>query len=37
MALIRPDGYIAALLPIHSGHVNDADLPDALAAQELSA
>jgi hypothetical protein len=37
MALIRPDGYIAASLPIHSGHVNDADLRDALAVQELRA
>jgi hypothetical protein len=35
--LIRPDGYIAASLPIHSGHVNDADLRDALAAHELRA
>ena len=35
--LIRPDGYIAALLPLHSGHVNDADLRHALAAQELRA
>jgi 2-polyprenyl-6-methoxyphenol hydroxylase-like FAD-dependent oxidoreductase len=35
--LIRPDGYIAASLPVHSGHVDDADLRDALAAQELRA
>ena len=35
--LIRPDGYIAASLPIHSGHVNDADLRAALAAHELRA
>jgi hypothetical protein len=33
--LIRPDGYIAASLPLHSGHVNDADLRAALAAHEL--
>jgi len=35
--LIRPDGYIAASLPIHSGHVNDADLRAALAAHDLRA
>jgi hypothetical protein len=35
--LIRPDGYIAASLPIHSGHVDDADLRNALAAHELRA
>jgi hypothetical protein len=33
--LIRPDGYIAASLPIHSGHVSGADLRDALAAHQL--
>jgi 2-polyprenyl-6-methoxyphenol hydroxylase-like FAD-dependent oxidoreductase len=35
--LIRPDGYIAASLPVHSGHVHDADLRDALALLELRA
>jgi len=35
--LIRPDGYVAASLLLHSGHVNDADLRHALAAQELRA
>jgi hypothetical protein len=35
--LIRPDGYTAASLPIHSGHVNNADLQAALAAHELRA
>lgn len=35
--LIRPDGYIAASLPIHSGHVSDADLRAALAAHQLRA
>jgi hypothetical protein len=34
--LIRPDEYIAASLPIHSGHVNPADLQDALAAHQIS-
>jgi hypothetical protein len=34
--LIRPDEYIAASLPIHSGHVNDTDLRDALAAHQIS-
>jgi hypothetical protein len=33
--LIRPDGYVAASLPIHSGHVSQADLNDALAAHQL--
>jgi len=33
--LIRPDGYVAASLPIHYGHVNGADLRDALAAHHL--
>jgi 2-polyprenyl-6-methoxyphenol hydroxylase-like FAD-dependent oxidoreductase len=33
--LIRPDGYVAASLPIHSGHINRADLQDALAAHQL--
>ena len=33
--LIRPDGYVAASLPIDSGHVSDADLRDALAAHRL--
>ena len=33
--LIRPDGYVAASLPIHSGHVNHADLQDALGAHQL--
>jgi 2-polyprenyl-6-methoxyphenol hydroxylase-like FAD-dependent oxidoreductase len=33
--LIRPDGYVAASLPIHSGHVNDTDLQDTLAAHQL--
>ncbi len=33
--LIRPDGYVAASLPIHSGDVHDADLRDALALLEL--
>ena len=33
--LIRPDGYVAASLPIHSGRVNHADLRDALAAHQL--
>jgi len=33
--LVRPDGYVAASLPIHSGHVNQADLQDALAAHRL--
>jgi hypothetical protein len=33
--LIRPDGYVAASLPIDSGHVSDADLRDALAARQL--
>ena len=33
--LIRPDGYVAASLPIHSGHANEADLRDALAAHHL--
>jgi hypothetical protein len=33
--LIRPDGYIAASLPIHSGHASDADLLDALATHQL--
>jgi 2-polyprenyl-6-methoxyphenol hydroxylase-like FAD-dependent oxidoreductase len=33
--LIRPDGYVAASLPIHSGHVSHADLRDALAAHQL--
>jgi hypothetical protein len=35
--LIRPDGYTAASLPIHSGRVNAADLRAALAAHELRA
>ena len=35
--LVRPDGYVAASLPIRSGHVNDADLRAALAAHELRA
>jgi 2-polyprenyl-6-methoxyphenol hydroxylase-like FAD-dependent oxidoreductase len=35
--LIRPDGYIAASLPIHSGQAHDADLRDALARLELRA
>ena len=26
--LIRPDEYVAASLPTHSGHVNDADLQE---------
>ena len=34
--LIRPDGYVAASMPIRSGHVNDADLRDALAAHHIS-
>jgi hypothetical protein len=34
--LIRPDEYIAASLPIDSGHVNDADLRAALAAHHIS-
>jgi hypothetical protein len=34
--LIRPDGYVAASLPIHSGHVNDADLRAALEAHQIS-
>jgi 2-polyprenyl-6-methoxyphenol hydroxylase-like FAD-dependent oxidoreductase len=33
--LIRPDGYVAASLPIHSGHVSDADLQETLAAHQL--
>jgi 2-polyprenyl-6-methoxyphenol hydroxylase-like FAD-dependent oxidoreductase len=33
--LIRPDGYVAASLPVDSGHVSDADLRDALAAHQL--
>jgi hypothetical protein len=33
--LIRPDGYVAASLPIRSGHVSDADLRDALAAHQI--
>ena len=33
--LIRPDGYIAASLPIHSGQVSDADLQETLAAHQL--
>jgi hypothetical protein len=33
--LIRPDGYVAASLPVHSGHVSHADLRDALAAHHL--
>jgi 2-polyprenyl-6-methoxyphenol hydroxylase-like FAD-dependent oxidoreductase len=33
--LIRPDGYVAASLPIHSGHASHADLRDALAAHQL--
>jgi 2-polyprenyl-6-methoxyphenol hydroxylase-like FAD-dependent oxidoreductase len=33
--LIRPDGYVAASLPTHSGHVNDADLKETLAAHQL--
>jgi hypothetical protein len=33
--LIRPDEYVAASLPIHSGHVNDADLQDAFATHRL--
>jgi 2-polyprenyl-6-methoxyphenol hydroxylase-like FAD-dependent oxidoreductase len=34
--LIRPDGYVAASLPIDSGHVSDADLRAALAAHHIS-
>jgi hypothetical protein len=33
--LIRPDGYIAASLPIDSGHVSDADLRAALQAHQI--
>ena len=33
--LIRPDGYVAASLPIRFGHVSHADLQDALAAHQL--
>jgi 2-polyprenyl-6-methoxyphenol hydroxylase-like FAD-dependent oxidoreductase len=33
--LIRPDGYVAASLPVNSGHVSDADLRDALTAHRL--
>ena len=33
--LIRPDGYVAASLPVDSGQVSDADLRDALAAHQL--
>jgi 2-polyprenyl-6-methoxyphenol hydroxylase-like FAD-dependent oxidoreductase len=33
--LIRPDGYVAASLPVHYGHVSHADLRDALAAHQL--
>ena len=33
--LIRPDGYVAASLPIDSGHVSQAGLRDALAAHQL--
>src|SRR5215831_9630274 len=35
MYLIRPDGYVAASLPTHSGHLNDADLQETLAAHQL--
>jgi hypothetical protein len=34
--LIRPDGYVAASLPIDSGHVSDADLRAALEAHHIS-
>jgi hypothetical protein len=34
--LIRPDEYVAASLPIESGHVSDADLQAALAAHHIS-
>jgi 2-polyprenyl-6-methoxyphenol hydroxylase-like FAD-dependent oxidoreductase len=34
--LIRPDGYVAASLPIDSGHVSDADLRAALKAHHIS-
>jgi 2-polyprenyl-6-methoxyphenol hydroxylase-like FAD-dependent oxidoreductase len=34
--LIRPDGFVAASLPIDSGHVSDAGLRDALAAHHIS-
>ena len=33
--LIRPDGYVAASLPTHSGHVNGGDLQETLAAHQL--
>jgi len=33
--LIRPDGYVAASLPVHAGHVSHADLRDAMAAHQL--
>jgi hypothetical protein len=33
--LTWPDGYVAASLPIQSGHVSHADLRDALAAHQL--
>ena len=34
--LIRPDGYVAASLPIDSGHVGEADLRAALRAHHIS-